>query len=104
MMEEPEMEPEERQLTQAERKEARRKELLDALDTCKIDLSKDDLRLMSREVDKDFLEKEKRADALYRKKQLEQRLARGRPKRGNRHVSAATREKLVRDAARAARC
>ena len=55
------------------RKAARKKEIVDAIKTCKIHLSDADLRLMTREVDEDFLQREAEAQAEFERQKRTRR-------------------------------
>lgn len=68
--------------SQRARKEARRQEILDAIKTCKIHLSDRELRLMTRELDQDFLRREAEAHAEF-ERQKRARRSKGSPRSGS---------------------
>ena len=61
-----------------ERKEVRKQEIVDALKQCKIHLSDNEMRLMTREVDQDFITREALQHAEYEKKRRDEKISKNR--------------------------
>lgn len=84
------------------RKAARKQEIFDAIKTCKIHLSDREMRLMTREVDEDFLRREAEAQAEFeRQKRSRRRNASPRSSSPTLLGASIARDPLLTDAARA---